>query len=146
MHHLSTLALALAAQPLSTQKVNRHPNADGCSERFASGRDKDHWNMSDGWTNYHRQDWQGSSRKVQVRGNLMTMFHIPVPGNGDRPDLHGQIHSRAYLQNGTYEANIRTPNQSVLIASTFTYAELVQDSPYNNIYIKFLTCNPCVIR
>ena len=68
MRHSSALALALilAAQPLSAQQADPHPDADGFFEDFTNGLDKDRWYVSDGWTNGDWQDchWSGGAVRV----------------------------------------------------------------------------------
>ena len=88
---------------------------------------------------------QRADLALELRGGLLTLFHIPAPGNSDRPALCGEIQSKAYLQHGTYEARIRTPRQSGLNASVFTYAGPVHDSPHDEIDIEILTRDPGVM-
>ena len=147
MRHTSAfvIALLLAGHPLSAQQADPHPDSAGFFEDFSDGLDKDRWYVSDGWTNGDWQDCEWSGRAVQVRGGMLTLFHIPAPGDSDRPPLCGEVQSNAFLHHGTFEARIRTPRQSGLNASVFTYAGPIHDAPHDEIDIEILTRDPGVM-
>ncbi|MFN3276393.1 MAG: family 16 glycosylhydrolase [Paracoccus hibiscisoli] len=144
MRHTLALAaaLVLAGQSLTAQDIEPHPDQDGFRDDFSGGLNRDRWYVSDGWTNGDWQDCHWSGRAVQVRGGMLTLFHIPAPGNSERPPLCGEVQTRAFLQYGTFEARIRTPHQSGLNASVFTYVGPVHGAPHDEIDIEILTRNP----
>jgi endo-1,3-1,4-beta-glycanase ExoK len=142
MRHSIAIAFILAAQPLFAQDVAPHPDAGGFFEDFSDGLDKDRWYVSDGWTNGDWQDCQWSDGAVQVQNSILSLFHIPSPADSDRSALCGEIQTTGFFQYGTFEARIRTPHQSGMNASVFTYAGPVHGAPHDEIDIEILTRDP----
>ena len=136
------LAVACAAQVPAALAAEPHPDAKGFYEDFSQGLDKDRWYVSDGWSNGDWQDCEWSGRAVQVRGGMLSLFHIPAPADRDAPALCGEVQTKAFMQYGTFEARIRTPRQSGMNASVFTYAGPVHGSPHDEIDIEILTRDP----
>ena len=121
-----------------------HPDDQGFFEDFTSGLDGSRWYVSDGWSNGDWQDCEWSRRAVQVRGGLLTLFHIPAPGDARRA-LCGEVQTNAFLRHGTIEARIRTPRAPGLNASVFTYVGPVHGAPHDEIDIEILTRDPGVM-
>ena len=136
------LAVACATQVPAASAAELHPDAKGFYEDFSQGLDKDRWYVSDGWSNGDWQDCEWSGRAVQVRGGMLSLFHIPAPAGRDAPALCGEVQTKAFMQYGTFEARIRTPRQSGMNASVFTYAGPVHGSPHDEIDIEILTRDP----
>lgn len=134
-------AFALLGQPLLAETKNPHPDTAGFFEDFSTKLGKDRWYVSDGWTNGDWQDCHWSRRAVRVQDGTLTLLHIPTPED-DGPPLCGEVQTKAFFQYGTFEARIRTPRQSGLNASVFTYAGPVHKSPHDEIDIEILTRAP----
>lgn len=139
---LLSLSLALAGLAPAAQAADPHPDAEGFFEDFSKGLDKDRWYVSDGWSNGDWQDCEWSGRAVQVRGGMLSLLHIPAPADRAGPALCGEVQTKAFLEYGTFEARIRTPRQSGMNASVFTYAGPVHKSPHDEIDIEILTRDP----
>ena len=142
---ISILSLLLVAgtPALAQNSPDGNPDAVGFFEDFAAGLDKGRWYVSDGWTNGDWQDCHWSGSAVQVRGGLLTLFHIPAPEGAARPPRCGEVQTRGFFQYGTFEARIRTPRQSGLNAAVFTYAGPVHGgAPHHEIDIEILTRDP----
>jgi endo-1,3-1,4-beta-glycanase ExoK len=142
-HLLAVLpALALMGQPLLAETRAPHPDTAGFFEDFSTLLRKDRWYISDGWTNGDWQDCHWSRRAVQVKDGILTLLHIPAPEGADGPPLCGEVQTNAFFHYGTFEARIRTPRQSGLNASVFTYAGPTHNSPHDEIDIEILTREP----
>lgn len=146
-HSLALIALlATAGQPVTAQFPDQpsdkaHPETAGFREDFTGALDRDRWYVSDGWTNGDWQDCHWSEKAVAVEDGMLVLSHIPAPGDGG-PPLCGEVQTRAMFHYGTVEARIRTPRQSGMNASVFTYAGPVHDSPHSEIDIEIITRDP----
>lgn len=149
-HSLALIALlATAGQPLMAQSPDQpsdrdYPETAGFREDFTGPLDRGRWYVSDGWTNGDWQDCHWSEKAVAVQEGMLVLSHIPASGDGG-PPLCGEVQTRARFHYGTVEARIRTPRQSGMNASVFTYAGPVHDSPHDEIDIEILTRDPGVM-
>lgn len=144
MRHFLILAtaFALTGSAVPAQEASPHPDTNGFFEDFTGKLNKDRWYVSDGWSNGDWQDCVWSGRAVQVRGGILTLFHIPKPEGREAPPLCGEVRTKAFFSYGTFEARIRTPRQSGMNASVFTYTGPAYKAPHDEIDIEILTRNP----
>ena len=125
-------ALLTLLNPTSAEEM------DGASfvEEFAK-LDREHWYLSDGWTNGDHQNCGWSSEEVTVRDDRLFVGFSRNPA-ADRQYRCGEIQTRARYGYGTYEARIRTPEGSGLNANIFTYIGEVHGVPHDEIDFEFL--------
>lgn len=135
-------AVVLAGQPLLAQESRPHPDTAGFFEDFDEPLSKKRWYVSDGWTNGEWQDCHWSGEAVQVQDGTLTLFHIPPAADDDRPPLCGEVQTQTFFHYGTFEARIRTPRESGLNASVFTYTGPVHGDPHDEIDVEILTREP----
>ncbi|WP_182911632.1 family 16 glycosylhydrolase [Paracoccus sp. JM45] len=139
------IGLVMMAQPSLAHVTDLHPETAGFYDDFSEGLDKDRWYVSDGWTNGDWQDCEWSGRAVKAQSGMLSLFHTPAPLDEKRPPLCGEVQTKAFFQYGTFEARIRTPKQSGLNASIFTYTGPVHGTPHDEIDIEILTRDPDVM-
>lgn len=91
-------------------------------DRFDRADITDRWYFSDGWTNgpWMANDWRASEVEVTPEG--LTLHLRPAPAGSKLEYAGAEIQTRDSYRYGYFEARMRIPRGSGVIAAMFTYA------------------------
>lgn len=125
------------AAPAPSASVPRVHVGEAFVDGFSSPELDPGWYISDGWTNgdYMENDWRAS--QVAVGAGGLELKLSKGPQGSRKPLSSGEIRTQAFYRYGYFEARLRIPRGSGLIAGMFTYAARAGAVKPNEIDIEF---------